>query len=196
MAQLDKAARELERIGIPNHAIGMIAGNDADRHREYLEKSKKASESTEAATASGASFGGGLGILASLAVLAIPGAGPVIAGGGMLAVLTGLGIGAVTGGFMGALRNMGISHEEAPLYEEAVRRGVLVLIAKVDDEVAAQAAGLMESAGGRDLHTEADTWRAGGWRGPHSDPHPYVLDDTIQTREMPETVLEPESRGN
>ena len=114
---------------------------------------------TGAAAASGASFGGGLGILASLVALSIPAAGPVIAGGGLAAVLMGLGVGATAGGFIGALKHMGLSHEEAPLYEEALRRGALMLVVKVDEPLELEVIELMKENGGRDLKDEVDTWR-------------------------------------
>ncbi len=193
MLQAHNVLRELEGIGIPEDALSIVAGNESDRHKEYLEKAKKASESTTAAAASGASFGGGMGIVVSLVALAIPGVGPFIAGGAMATVLAGLGIGAASGGLISAFHHMGISHEEAPLYEEAVRRGAIMLIAKVDDAVEPQVADLMRRGGARDLREEADTWRESGWKGPHTDPHPYVADDTIRAHEMPEIVKTPSS---
>ncbi len=185
--------RELEGIGIPQEALNIVAGNESNRHKDYLDKAKKASESTAAAAASGASFGGGVGIVATLVALSIPGVGPFIAAGAMASVLAGLGIGAVSGGLISAFHHMGISHEEAPLYEEAVRRGAIMLIAKVDDPSEPQVTDLMRRGGARDLREEADTWRASGWKGPHTDPHPYVTDDSIRGHEMPEIVKTPSS---
>lgn len=193
MLEAHNVMREIEGIGIAEEALSIVAGNESDRHKEYLEKAKTASESTAAATASGASFGGGIGIVASLVALAIPGVGPFIAGGALATVLAGLGIGAASGGLISAFHHMGISHEEAPLYEEAVRRGAIMLIAKVDDVVEPQVADLMRRGGARDLREEADTWRESGWKGPHTDPHPYVTDDSIRSHEMPEIVETPSS---
>ncbi len=187
LAQLDRAVRELERMGISSEAISIIAGNEENRHREYLEKSKHASRSAGAAAASGASFGGGVGIVASLVALAIPGVGPIIAGGGIATVLTGLGIGAAGGGLISAFHNMAISHEQAPLYEEAVRRGALLLVVQVDDSREIEVADLMVANGARNLEDVADTWRAQGWSGPKSDPHPYVSDSSVRSREPPES---------
>jgi uncharacterized membrane protein len=193
MVEAHNVMHELEGLGVPEDALSIVAGNESDRHKEYLEKAKKASESTAAAAASGASFGGGMGILAMLAALSIPGVGPFVAAGAMATVLTGLGIGAVSGGLISAFHHMGISHEEAPLYEEAVRRGAIMLIAKVDDTVEPQVADLMRRGGARDIREEADTWRESGWKGPHTDPHPYVTDDSIRAHEMPEVVKTPSS---
>lgn len=182
-----RATLQMEGAGIPNEAISIIAGNESGRHREYLEKSKHASRSAGAAAASGASTGGGVGIVASLVALAIPGVGPIIAGGAMATVLTGLGIGAASGGLISALHDMAISHQEAPLYEEAVRRGELLVVAQVDDSMEVRTVDLMIANGGRDLRDVADTWRATGWSGPKSDPHPYVSDSTIRSHEPPKS---------
>lgn len=180
MSDAVQAVRGLERVGIPNEAISVIAGDADNRHKEYLEKAERAARSAGAAAASGASFGGGIGIVASLVALAIPGVGPIIAGGAIATVLTGLGIGAASGGLISAFHNMAIPHEEAPLYEEAVRRGALMVVAEVDDSLEREAVELMAENGGRDLEDVVDTWKAAGWPGPKSDPHPYVSDSSLR----------------
>ena len=68
-------------------------------------------------------------------MLVIPGVGPIIAGGAILTVLTGLGIGAAGGGLMGAFLNLGVSHDEAHLYEEAVRRGKVLIAVQESEEM-------------------------------------------------------------
>jgi uncharacterized membrane protein len=183
-----RALTDLEETGVPTENTHLIAGNDKSKHDEYLKKAKEASTTTAAAAASGASFGGGLGIVASLAALAIPGVGPIIYGGAMLTVLTGLGIGAAAGGLIGTFKNIGISHEEAPLYEEAVRRGAVLAIAIVEDERARDAVEAMAARGGRDIRSEVDTWAETNWSGPKTDPHPYSSDDTMRSHEMTEEV--------
>jgi hypothetical protein len=172
------ACIDLEHIGVPREDISLIAGNDASLHDDYLEKARKASTSTEAAAASDAAFGGGVGILAMLIAFAIPGVGPIVALGPMLTVLGAMGIGAAAGGLIGAFHNMGISHEEAPLYEEAVRRGAVMVAARIDDRLEEEAVAALKRHGARDLRDEADTWSRSGWSGPAHDPHPYVSDSS------------------
>lgn len=184
---LERAARELKELGVPDEAISVIAGDDANRHREYLEKSKHAARTAGAAAASGASFGGGVGIVASLVALAIPGVGPIIAGGAIATVLTGLGIGAAGGGLIATFHNMAVPHEQAPLYEEAVRRGELLLVAQVDETLELQAADVMATNGARKVEDLVDTWKTQGWSGPQVDPHPYVSDSSIRSHEPPES---------
>ncbi len=180
--QLEHSVGELHRIGLPGEAISIIAGNDQNRHKEYLEQSKQAARSAGAAAASGASFGGGVGIVASLVALAIPGVGPILAGGAIVNVLAGLGIGAASGGVISALRNMAISHEQAPLYEEAVRQGELLLVAEVNDPMESEVVDLMKANGARRIEDLADTWATQGWSGPKSDPHPHVSYSTVSSR--------------
>jgi hypothetical protein len=186
-AELGRAIRQVESVGISSDAISVIAGNEAALHNDLLERSAHASRTVGAAAASGASFGGGVGIVASLVALAIPGVGPIIAGGAIATVLTGLGVGAASGGLIAAFNNMAVSHEEAPLYVEAVRRGALMLVVQVDDSREREVADLMRDSGARQLKDEVDTWRAQGWEGPRSDPHPYVMDSTIRSHEPPES---------
>jgi hypothetical protein len=191
MAEAERVARDLEGMGIDKDEISVIAGNEAGAHNEYLKKPT----GTGAAAASAASFGGGVGIVAGLIALAIPGVGPIIAGGALATVLTGLGVGAAAGGLMGAFTNMGISHEEAPLYQEAVRRGGVVVAAHVNDPMEEDALRVMNEHGARDLKAEADAWRASGWKGAYSNPHPYPSDSAIAAHIPTETVNTEEVRS-
>jgi hypothetical protein len=179
LGQAGEAYLDLKNLGVPEEDISLIAGNEASLHDEYLAKSRKASVSTAAAAASDASLGGGVGIVAMLVAFAIPGVGPIVALGPLLTVLGAMGIGAVAGGLIGALHQMGISHEEAPLYEEAVRRGAVMVTARIDEELEEKrAVAALKGHGGRDVRDEADTWGQSGWSGPAHNPHPYVSDSS------------------
>lgn len=191
MAEAERVARDLEEMGIDKDEISVIAGNEAGAHDEYVKKPAGAG----AAAASAASFGGGVGIVAGLIALAIPGVGPIIAGGALATVLTGLGVGAAAGGLVGAFTNMGVSHEEAPLYQEAVRRGGVVVAAHVNDPMERDAIRVMDEHGARDLKAEADAWRASGWKGSYSNPHPYPSDSGAVTHVPSETVNMDEPRS-
>jgi uncharacterized membrane protein len=183
LVEAERAARDLENIGIPNVDISIVAGNIAERHKEYLEKARLSSTSAGAAAASGASTGGGVGLIAGLIALAIPGVGPIVAGGAFATLLTGFAVGAAGGGLISAFTGMGVSHEEAPVYEEAVRRGAVMLAAHVNHPMEHDALDILSRHGARDIRDEVDTWKAAGWSAP--DPHPYVYDDTLRSHEMP-----------
>jgi uncharacterized membrane protein len=185
LADAERTERDLKNLGIPHENISIVAGNDANRHEEYLGRAKVASIGTGAAAAAGASFGGGVGLIAGLVVLVIPGVGPILAGGALVTLLTGLGIGAAGGGLIAAFVDMGIPHEEAPIYEEAVRRGAVMLAVNVDSARENDALGVMVDHGARNLRDEIDTWKAAGWSGPSVDPHPSVGVSTIRSHEIP-----------
>src|SRR4029079_16854420 len=69
----------------------------------------------------GGVVGGAAGLAASLMGLAIPGIGPIIAAGPIVAALSGAGVGAVAGGLIGGLTDMGVSNTDAEYYAESVR---------------------------------------------------------------------------
>lgn len=155
LPEAERAARDLEHIGVPTQDIHVLAGNDQKNHDQYLKAAKEKSTSAGAAAASGASFGGGVGIVAGLIALAIPGVGTFVAGTAIATVLTGLGIGAASGALLGAFKNMGISHEEAPLYEEAVRRGAVVFMAHVNEDAEQEAMAILNRHGAQDLREQS-----------------------------------------
>jgi len=92
-----------------------------------------APEGTAAGATSGAVIGGGLGWLAGIGALAIPGLGPLIAAGPIVAALAGAGAGGVLGGLTGALVGMGIPEYEAKRYEGRVKEGGILLSVHCDD---------------------------------------------------------------
>jgi uncharacterized membrane protein len=186
LAEAESVARHLMNLGIPSQAIHIAAGNDSSRHDEYIRKARSEETRTASAAAAGASIGASAGFVAGLVMLVIPGVGPIIAGGVILTLLTGVGIGAASGGLIGAFANMGISHDEAHLYEEAVRRGKVFVAVQVSEEMEPEAIRVMAEHGGRDINDEVEAWRASGWK------HPYPNDSTI-TASQPADLIPPET---
>jgi hypothetical protein len=97
------------------------------------EKHTKAPEGTATGATTGAVIGGGLGWLAGIGALAIPGVGPLIAAGPIVAALTGVGVGGAVGGITGALVGMGIPEYEAKRYEGRVKEGGILLSVHSDN---------------------------------------------------------------
>lgn len=186
LAEAEHVAGHLRNLGIPSQAIHVAAGNERSRHDEYIRRAQAEETKTASAAAAGASIGASAGFVAGLAMLVIPGVGPIIAGGVIATVLTGVGIGAAGGGLIGAFLNMGISHDEAHLYEEAVRRGKVFVAVQVSEEMEPEAILVMAEHGGRDINDEADAWRASGWK------HPYPNDSTV-TASQPADLIPPET---
>jgi|GEM_PF-453951 len=81
----------------------------------------------------GTLLGGGAGLLAGLGTIAIPGVGPIVAAGWLIAMLTGAGVGAAAGGILGALTGAGVDREEAVAYDEGVRRGGTLVSVRASD---------------------------------------------------------------
>jgi hypothetical protein len=97
------------------------------------EKHTKAPEGATTGAASGAAIGGTLGLLAGIGALAIPGLGPFIAAGPIMAALAGAGTGGVVGGVVGALVGMGIPEYEAKRYEGMIKEGRILLSVHCDN---------------------------------------------------------------
>ena len=101
----------------------------------------KAPEGAIAGIGAGGIFGGSLGLLAGIGLLAIPGLGPFIAAGPIVATLTGLAAGATVGGLTGALIGLGVPEEQAKQYETHIKSGgalIAVHAEKKEEQLRAQ----------------------------------------------------------
>jgi hypothetical protein len=158
-------ANDLISAGYSRNDISVVANDAKNEYAPYTEASYVDTTDDVAKGAGiGAAIGGLGGLLVGLGALAIPGVGPVIAAGPLLAALTGAGVGAVTGGIVGALVDMGIPDEEAHIYSEGLRRGHVLVIAQVPDASSTAVTRMMERPGLVDIHRQADSWRASGWK--------------------------------
>jgi len=116
------------------------------------EKNTKAPEGTAAGATSGAVVGGTLGWLAGVGALAIPGLGPFIAAGPIVAALAGVGAGGLLGGLTGALVGMGIPEYEAKRYEGRIKEGGILLSVHADDsQWTKRAKEILERTGAEDV---------------------------------------------
>ena len=114
----------------------------------------KAPEGASAGAGTGAIIGGTLGWLAGIGALAIPGIGPLIAAGPIVAALAGAGAAGALGGVTGALIGYGVPEYEAKRYEGRVRKGGILLSVHADNhEWAKRAKEIMAEAGGTDIST-------------------------------------------
>src|SRR6188508_3273131 len=168
-AEARAAVRELEAAGVPHGDISILVSN-ADS--AYDEKTKsfpdrdldgKDDRAEGAATGGGigAAAGGTAGLLAGLGLMAIPGVGPVVAAGWLVATLTGAAAGAATGGVIGALTQTGISDDDAHVYAEGLRRGGAVVSARVADQDAARLQAVMDRSAVR-ISDRAAAYRKAG----------------------------------
>lgn len=154
---------ELNTIGFSNKDISVIS-NEPNDYTEHSDRNRAVSD-TEADTgagigaATGALAGGAAGILASLGLLAIPGIGPLLAAGPIVAALTGAGVGAAAGGLLGGLIGLGIPEDDAKKYEEAVNRGGTLVSVSADDSQAERVAEIMSSHNAADIDKLSTSWR-------------------------------------
>src|SRR6185312_10597876 len=131
------AVGELEASGIPSSDISIVANNSEDWYES--DEPSEAAEDAGTGAGIGAAVGGVGGLLTGLGVMAIPGVGPVVAAGWLVATAAGAAAGALAGGaaggLIGAMTESGVPEEDAHVYAEGVRRGGTLVTAKVDDSV-------------------------------------------------------------
>jgi len=168
----EAAVDHLLARGFPSSAISVLLPDDESTRAFAHEKSTKAPEGTAAGVTTGGVIGGTLGLLTGLGLLAIPGLGPIIAAGPIMATLAGVGAGGAVGGIVGALVGMGIPEYEAKRYEGAVKGGGTLLSVHCDTseqiDVAKQA---LKDTGARDISSagEAASNDTSGARGTYGN---------------------------
>src|SRR6201985_1448553 len=123
----EAAVDHLLANGFTNSAISVLLPDDESTRAFAHEKATKAPEGTATGVATGGVIGGTLGLLAGIGALAIPGVGPLIAAGPIMATLAGVGAGGAVGGIVGALVGMGIPEYEAKRYEGRIQKGGILL---------------------------------------------------------------------
>ena len=122
-----------------------------------LEMNSKAPEGTATGAGAGALLGGALGWLAGIGMLAIPGIGPFIVAGPIMAALAGVGAGAVTGGVVGGLTGLGMPEYEAKRYEGIIKKGGILLSVHCDDgDWVNRAKKIMEATGAEDIASQSE----------------------------------------
>jgi len=147
----------LKTSGFSNTDISVLFP-DIDTTRDFTqEQATKAPEGAATGGTTGFVVGGVLGWLAGIGSLAIPGIGPFIAAGPIMAALSGAAVGAAVGGIAGALIGMGIPEFEAKRYETKLKEGnVLVSIHADDDAKAEQAKNILLAAFAEDVATSGE----------------------------------------
>src|SRR5271155_1471229 len=125
--QAEQTVDRLLAAGFSNNDISVLLPDQQSSKEFAHEKNTKAPEGATTGVAAGGAVGGTLGLLAGIGALAIPGVGPLIAAGPIMAALAGVGVGGVVGGLIGALVGMGIPEYEAKRYEGRVKNGGILL---------------------------------------------------------------------
>jgi hypothetical protein len=123
----EQAAEALVSGGFAAGDISVLLPENLGTREMGTEKSTKAPEGATTGAGTGAVLGGALGLLAGIGALAIPGVGPLIAAGPIMATLAGMGVGGTVGGLTGALVGLGIPEFEAKRYEGILQKGGILL---------------------------------------------------------------------
>ena len=156
-AQAETIVNELQRAGFSSDDVSALFPDKQGTRDFAHEKNTKAPEGAITGASAGGAIGGTLGLLAGIGALAIPGLGPFIAAGPIMAALSGAAAGATVGGVAGALVGMGIPEMEAKRYEGKVKDGNILLSVHVDgSEARDRAKKIFERAGATDVTTTGE----------------------------------------
>jgi hypothetical protein len=152
-AAFERALEALRAAGFRNSDISAILPERDQTTRDLAhEINTKAPEGATTGAASGAAIGGVLGWLVGIGALAIPGIGPLVAAGPIVAALAGAGAGGAAGGLVGGMVGAGIPEVEAKRYAGRIREGGYLISVHADDRTwAKKAEEIMEATGGRDV---------------------------------------------
>ena len=155
--QVESAVDALRAAGFRNTDISVLFPENVGSKDFAHQKGTKAPEGATTGAGTGALIGGGLGWLAGIGALAIPGLGPFIAAGPIMAALAGAGVGGAVGGITGALIGMGIPEYEAKRYEGRVKNGGVLLSVHCDtSEQIKRAKDLLKVSGAQDIASSGE----------------------------------------
>jgi hypothetical protein len=187
------AVQALESAGVKHNDISILASNADNWYAKDskptlvpdrdLDGNDDRKEGAAAGAGIGAAVGGTAGLLAGLGLMAIPGVGPVVAAGWLVATLTGAAAVGTAGGIIGALTQAGVSPDDADVYAESIRRGGALVSVKVEEADRARVQALMDkssvNAGNR-----AAMYRKEGWQRFDPAAPTYSADQVQRQREL------------
>lgn len=154
---VSEAVDVLKRAGFRNTDISVLLPENVGNKDFAHEKHTKAPEGAVAGASTGAVIGAALGWLAGIGALAIPGIGPFIAAGPIVAALSGLGAVGAVGGLAGALIGIGIPEYEAKRYEGRIRSGGILLSVHCDNsDWTKRAKEILSETGASDVSTTTE----------------------------------------
>ena len=149
---VEEAVDALKRGSFRNTDISVLFPENQGSKDFAVEKETKAPEGAVTGAGSGAVLGGALGWLAGIGLLAIPGVGPFVAAGPIMATLAGVGVGGAVGTIVGALVGMGMPEYEAKRYEGRIRQGGILLSVHCESsEWVKKAKELLTNSGAEDV---------------------------------------------
>jgi len=155
---VERAVDALKDAGFRNEDISVLLPQSGGTKEFAVEKDTKAPEGAATGAGTGAAVGGALGWLVGIGLLAIPGLGPFIAAGPIVAALAGAGAGGLAGGIAGALIGMGIPEYEANRYEGRIKAGGILLSVHADDaDWKNKGKDILKNTGAEDIGTKGES---------------------------------------
>lgn len=189
-----QAVRDLEAAGLTSNDISIVASNadnwySGDRTRKRTDRVDRdhdgtddRTEGAEAGAGIGAVLGGAAGLLSGLGLIAIPGIGPVVAAGWLVATGAGVVAGGAVGGIIGALTQSGVSKEDAHVYAEGVRRGGTLVSARVPDSQRTRYEAILDRSA-INIRERGEAYRREGWTGFDESAPSYTAEQARRERE-------------
>jgi len=170
-AQTCRVIEDLKSANFSNNDISVMLPDKGSTREFAHTKGTKAPEGAATGAGTGGVLGGVLGWLVGIGALAIPGLGPFVAAGPIMAALSGAAVGGAAGGLIGSLIGMGIPEYEAKRYESRLREGrILIAVHSETSEETKRAKEVLERDGVEDIATAgevkvSDKEREGGGEG-------------------------------
>src|SRR5689334_19128400 len=156
--QAEQVLNDLKAAGFSSTDISVLVPDTAGTRDLGHEQHTKAPEGATTGGTTLGILGGAIGWLAGIGALAIPGLGPFIAAGPIMAALSGAAVGGAVGGVAGALIGMGIPEYEAKRYEGRIKQGnILISVHTEDSAEARRATEILEEGGADDIATATET---------------------------------------
>jgi hypothetical protein len=175
---------DLVAAGYEREEISLVASTREGGKDVVIEEGKPATgdgprDVAARGVAAGGALGGLTGLILGASAITVPGIGALLVAGPILAIYGAL-AGSIGGGLLGLLVQSGVREEEAPYYEEGLRRGMAMVALEVQEQDAARAEKIMKSHNPADLEARTAEWRQEGWTG-------YTAEVSNETRpEAPE----------
>jgi hypothetical protein len=155
--QADAIVEKLRSVGFSENDISVLFPDKGSTRDFAHKKETKMPEGATVGVTAGGAIGGTIGLLAGIGALAIPGLGPFIAAGPIIAALSGGAIGAGVGGLTGALIGLGIPEYEAKRYEGKVKEGgILISVHSENNEETSSAKDIFEKEGAHDISSTGE----------------------------------------
>jgi hypothetical protein len=150
--EVEEAVDNLRSAGFRSTDISVLFADNRGTKDFAHERNTKAPEGTAAGVVSGGLAGGVLGWLTGIGALMIPGIGPMVAAGPIVAALAGAGALGAVGGIIGSLVGLGIPEYEAKRYEGRIRAGgILFSILCDSSDWVKRAKQVLEATGAQDI---------------------------------------------